>query len=232
MLSSHTRWTRFSITLTLAAGATLLAGCAGPAADHVSAHGSQSHTASPTPHPNTASSANAKDDLDDDDDDDDEGDDDGDFDDDDEDDDGDFDDDDLEAAGLNKKHVDDIDNDDDLKDYLNDAQRASDPAYRAYLCVPVHPDVDDIIEANLSGTIEEVAGASADDGVGYYLSVELQSGQIALLYATATPVASGFAGEIYSANDVASSVTTFAWAGSSAIDVGIDTGATRAPLCL
>lgn len=179
----------------------------------VSVHGSQSHTASPPPHPNTASSANAKDDLDDD-----------------EDDDDDFDDDDLEAVGLNKKHVDDIDDDDDLKDYLNDAQRASDPAYRAYLCVPVHPDVDDVIEADLSGAIEEVAGASADDGVGYYLSVELQSGQIALLYATSTPVASGFAGEIYSANDVASGVTTFAWAGSSGIDVGIDTGATRAPL--
>lgn len=216
MLSSETPRARSALTLALIVSTALLAGCAGAAPESESAahRGGHAGTASPSPHASATASADA--DLDDDD-----------F-----DDDGDFDDDDLDAAGLKKKDVDAIDDDDDLKDYLDDARRASHPDNATLLCVAVHPEVDDVIESSVSGAVDEVAAAQADDGVGYLVSVALDDGRVALLYATSSPVGADFAGELYAANDLASAVSTFTSARAAGIDVSSDTGMSRAPLCL
>lgn len=216
----------FALTAT---GALLLSGCAGSSTPHAgatsghpSAHPSSTAAATSSPRPSTATD----DDIDDDAVDDKEGPDDAD---DDDDDDGD---DELKALGIDRKHLDSIEDPEDRDDFINDAREAAHPANASLQCVAVHPTLDDEIAAAFGGIgVDEIAAARAST-TGYFLAVDLEDGRIAVLYAPSSPMNPDFDGVLYAVDDLARSLSTYLGVDIAAVDVSGDDGISRAPRCL
>ncbi|MDR6868041.1 hypothetical protein J2Y69_002649 [Microbacterium resistens] len=215
-----------------AAIALLLTGCAGGAGGPGGA--SSAHpgaTGSGSPHPTQSEDALALGDLDDDFDFDFDFDD---FDDDfDLDDDDDFDLDDLDDLGLGPDDLIGFDDADDLADFLHDARRASLPENASSSCVAVQPVLDDLAAGGFDLGVDEVAGATSDNGGGYFLAVDLEDSRIAVLYTESSPTSPSFSGTLFAVNDVALGASNFASAATLGLgDLSANGGASRAPRCL
>lgn len=211
--------------------ALLLAGCAGagPASSAGGHHPSGSSSASASAHGSKTSAATADPDDDDDDLDDDDV---NDADEDDDLDDKDLDDDDLDGLGLKRHHVDGIDDEDDLKDFVDAARRASKPQNQDLRCVPVQPSVDDVVEAGFRLAVDAVAAAQADSGRGFYLAVDLEDSRVAILYTEESPTEPSFSGVLLAVDDIARETSTFMDGDISLDALAADGGVSRAPQCL